>query len=293
MAAVDGSHAGTCCRSAGWDCSALRCHGCSNRRHGASRSGSGRGPTPASFCFSTAVPVIWTCGTRSRMPRTASAVNFSRSRRRSSVTRWANIFLACRVTRIGPPLCGRCTTASTTRMPRRCTRPSPGMTEARSEAARSRPIIPSPGSLVSLFRPPSRPVLPHVTLPYMTKEGAGGPPQPGFFGGFLGHSHDPLFVLRDPNAKDFSVPELTLQADISAERLAVRRALYERFEQTVADQFGGNSTRTMTAFQSRAIDLLTSPETQRAFQLATGARPRARCVRTQYLWSKRPSGPPV
>ena len=57
---------------------------------------------------------------------------------------------------------------------------------------------PSPGSLVSLFRPPSRPVLPHVTLPYMTKEGAGGPPQPGFFGGFLGHAYDPLFVLRDP-----------------------------------------------------------------------------------------------
>jgi len=126
---------------------------------------------------------------------------------------------------------------------------------------------PSPGSLISLFRPPSRPVLPHVTLPYMMKEGAGGPPQPGFFGGFLGHSHDPLFVLRDPNAKDFGVPELTLQADVSAERLAVRRALYERLEQKVSDRFGGNSSTTMTAFQSRAIDLLTSPETQRAFQL--------------------------
>ena len=126
---------------------------------------------------------------------------------------------------------------------------------------------PSPGSLISLFRPPSRPVLPHVTLPFMTKEGAGGPPQPGFFGGFLGHSHDPLFVLRDPNAKDFGVPELTLQADVNAERLAVRRALYERLEQKVSDRFGGNSSTTMTAFQSRAIDLLTSPETQRAFQL--------------------------
>ena len=73
---------------------------------------------------------------------------------------------------------------------------------------------PSPGSLISRFRPPSRPIPPHVALPYMTKEGAGGPPQPGFFGGFLGHAYDPLFVLRDPNATDFSVPELTLQADI-------------------------------------------------------------------------------
>jgi len=126
---------------------------------------------------------------------------------------------------------------------------------------------PSPGSLVSLFRPPTRPVLPHVTLPYMTKEGAGGPPQPGFFGGFLGHAHDPLFVLRDPNAKDFGVPELTLQADISAQRLAVRRALYQHMEQKVSERFGGNAATAMTAFQSRAIDLLTSPETQRAFQI--------------------------
>jgi Protein of unknown function (DUF1501) len=126
---------------------------------------------------------------------------------------------------------------------------------------------PSPGSLVSFFRPPTRPVLPHVALPYMTREGADGPPQPGFFGGFLGHAYDPLFVLRDPNAADFGVPELTLHADVTAERLAVRRALYERLEQTVAARFGGSSSDTMTAFQSRAIRLLTSPETRRAFQL--------------------------
>jgi hypothetical protein len=102
----------------------------------------------------------------------------------------------------------------------------------------------------------------------MTKEGAGGPPQPGFFGGFLGHACDPLFVLRDPNAKDFRVPELTLQVDVSAQRLAVRRALYERLERSVAARVGGDSGTTMTAFQSRAIDLLTSPETQQAFQIA-------------------------
>ncbi len=126
---------------------------------------------------------------------------------------------------------------------------------------------PSPGSLLSFLRPPSRPIVPHVVLPYMTKEGAGGPPQPGFFGGFLGHACDPLFVLRDPNAKDFRVPELTLQVDVSAQRLAVRRALYERLDRSVAARVGGNSGTTMTAFQSRAIDLLTSPETQQAFQI--------------------------
>ena len=143
---------------------------------------------------------------------------------------------------------------------------------------------PSPGSLISLFRPPSRPVLPHVTLPYMTKKrGRAARRSLDFSEDFFGHSHDPLFVLRDPNAKDFGVPELTLQADVSAERLAVRRALYERLEQKVSDRFGGNSSTTMTAFQSRAIDLLTSPETQRKFSTAqsgTGSGPGVALLRT-------------
>ena len=152
---------------------------------------------------------------------------------------------------------------------------------------------PSPGSLVSLFRPPTRAVLPHVTLPYMTKEGAGGPPQPGFFGGFLGHSHDPLFVLRDPNAKEFGVPELTLATDISANRLSVRRELYQRLQQNVDKKFGGNAATTMTAFQARAIDLLTSPETQRSLSARQGARGGTGSVRAEYLRPERAFGPAI
>src|SRR5262249_28809772 len=57
---------------------------------------------------------------------------------------------------------------------------------------------PALGSVAGLVRPVPRGVLPYVSLPFVTKEGAGGPPQPGFTGGWLGHHHDPLFVLRDP-----------------------------------------------------------------------------------------------
>ena len=42
------------------------------------------------------------------------------------------------------------------------------------------------GSVVGMQRPPATAVPPHVLMPYITKEGAGGPPQPGFFGGWLG-----------------------------------------------------------------------------------------------------------
>jgi hypothetical protein len=107
--------------------------------------------------------------------------------------------------------------------------------------------------------------LPHVCLPYITKEGAKGPPQPGFFGGFLGAAHDPLFVLKDPNAADFSVPELTLAADVSSQRLNGRRELFAALEGRLTPR---TALDAMDSFQHRALDLLTSAQTQRAFRLA-------------------------
>jgi hypothetical protein len=124
---------------------------------------------------------------------------------------------------------------------------------------------PSLGSIMAKLRPTAANVVPHVCLPYITKEGAGGPPQPGFFGGFLGHSLDPLFVLKDPNAPDFRVPELSLQDEVSSNRLEARRRLFETGNPAL--ESGPSTTREMTRMQSRALDLLTSEKTQRAFRL--------------------------
>src|SRR5207253_9241690 len=82
---------------------------------------------------------------------------------------------------------------------------------------------PAIGSVFGMLRQPRTVVPPYVSMPYITKEGAGGPPQPGFFGGFLGRTRDPLFVLRDPSATDFAMPELSLTDGISADRLTNRK----------------------------------------------------------------------
>lgn len=122
---------------------------------------------------------------------------------------------------------------------------------------------PSLGSVAGLVRPVPSGVLPYVALPYITKEGAGGPPQPGFTGGWLGRSRDPLFMLRDPNSPTFGMPELGLGADLSQQRVDQRRSL-----SAALGSLGESGTlHDMDDFQARAFDLLTSTATQQAFQI--------------------------
>lgn len=125
---------------------------------------------------------------------------------------------------------------------------------------------PAVGSVTSKYRPPTQPIVPYVTLPYMTQEGAGGPPQPGFYGGLIGKAYDPLWVLKDPNAADFTIPELALRSDIGIDRLHRRREVHKALNH----EFSAQPDRAMNAlggFQERAIELLSSPVTQQAFQI--------------------------
>jgi hypothetical protein len=122
---------------------------------------------------------------------------------------------------------------------------------------------PSLGSVAGLVRPVQRGVLPYVSLPYITKEGAGGPPQPGFTGGWLGRHVDPLFVLRDPNSPTFSVPELALGTDMTQNRLDQRHSLLS----AVGSLSSSQPLEDMDDFQARAFELLTSAATRSAFQI--------------------------
>src|SRR5262249_3210947 len=123
---------------------------------------------------------------------------------------------------------------------------------------------PSIGSVMTLRRPPTKPVVPYVSMPYITAEGRGGPPQPGFHAGWMGRRYDPPFMVPDPNAPNFSMPELSLIGGMSARRLGERQQLMRQLD----DQHQTERTpRDIDNFRAKAFDLLTSPATQKAFRL--------------------------
>jgi hypothetical protein len=86
---------------------------------------------------------------------------------------------------------------------------------------------------------------------------------PGFFAGFLGRRHDPLFVSDDPSAPRFDPFPAPLAA---APRLSGRRALLAHIDaqQRGLDRAGVEHDR----YRQRALDLLTAPAARRAFDLS-------------------------
>src|SRR5437762_2555810 len=85
--------------------------------------------------------------------------------------------------------------------------------------------FPHPGSVVDYLSPGEHKVPPFVSLPTMIADGPFRPP--GEFGGFLGKAYDPLWILSDPNAANFSVPEVSLPKGVDVERIEDRRGILD------------------------------------------------------------------
>lgn len=125
---------------------------------------------------------------------------------------------------------------------------------------------PAIGSVLARYRPPTSQVMPYVLMPYLTAEGAGGPPQPGFLGGWLGKTHDPFLVLKGgPTPDGFNLPALTPEAGMTAERVRDRSQLLAGVNRI--SPVGDEQARELERLQARACDLLTSSAAQRAFRL--------------------------
>ena len=83
--------------------------------------------------------------------------------------------------------------------------------------------FPAYGSVVSKLAPSTMRVPTFVALPWMIADGVFR--TPGQFAGYLGKEHDPLFITKDPNARNFSVEDLTLPIEVPLERVSSRRGL--------------------------------------------------------------------
>ena len=141
--------------------------------------------------------------------------------------------------------------------------------------------FPHPGSIVHYLDRREHKVPPFVALPTMIADGPFR--TPGEFAGFLGKMYDPLWMLGDPNAPGFNVEELTLPDEVDVERVEERRSILRDLDarSRMADRQA--AVQGMNAYRGRAMDLLTSPATKRAFALHEESdRVRDRYGRTTY-----------
>jgi hypothetical protein len=125
--------------------------------------------------------------------------------------------------------------------------------------------FPHPGSIVDYLDRSERKVPSFVSLPTMIADGPFR--TPGEFAGFLGKIYDPLWVLADPNAADFNVEQLTLPGELDVERVHERSSILRQLDAQSRMAERVAAVQGMKAYRGRAIDLLTSPATRKAFAL--------------------------
>ena len=141
-------------------------------------------------------------------------------------------------------------------------------------------LFPGYGSVVDKLAPISGEMPTFVGYPYTISDGS---ITPGQHASFLGKLHDPLLILRDPNEPGFGLPELSLPANLSYERLAARRELQKVIDaQTRLLDYSG-AAKGLDAYYERALTMLHSTRLRDAFNLeAEPAKVRDSYGRTPY-----------
>src|SRR5262249_36429854 len=103
----------------------------------------------------------------------------------------------------------------------------------------------------------------HVIVPDVVFNGPAK--SPGLLAGYLGAAYDPFILAADPNEPNFRVESVGLPADVSPDRLEGRRALLEQYERLRRSL---DRAQAVDPLRHKAFDLLTSPRTRDAFDLA-------------------------
>ncbi len=135
-----------------------------------------------------------------------------------------------------------------------------------NRTAAKRTDHPHYASVVAKLRPGEAAMPGHVIIPNVTNNGPSK--SPGLLAGYLGANYDPFVLGADPSAEDFRVEAAGLPEDVSRDRFDDRQTLLSRLDAQQRGLEKSVQIETLGTFQRRAIDLLTSPKTKTAFDLA-------------------------
>jgi hypothetical protein len=127
-------------------------------------------------------------------------------------------------------------------------------------------LYPAYGSIVDKLAPLRGDMPTFVSYPHVLADGS---ITPGQHASFLGKAHDPLFFTQDPNDPNFSLPELSLPADLSLERLQSRRELQRLIDQQSRLLDYSAAAKGLDAYYEKALTMLNSPRLRKAFDLAS------------------------
>jgi hypothetical protein len=123
------------------------------------------------------------------------------------------------------------------------------------------------GSVVAAKSPPHEYLPGAISLPHSPSRKPYT--RPGQFAARLGVEHDPLY-LQGTRAKplEFQAPALVLEGDLTAERLLERQSLLNTIDTARRDFDYVTSARNWNRHQERALSLLVSSKTTKAFNLS-------------------------
>lgn len=126
-------------------------------------------------------------------------------------------------------------------------------------------LYPAYGSVVDHLAPNDDSMPTSVSYPHVIADGSR---TPGQHASFLGKRHDPLFISRDPNAADFSLPELSLPEGLSLDRLQHRRGLQQIIDRQSRLLESAPEAKGLDAYYQRAMAMLGTDKVRSAFDLS-------------------------
>ena len=126
-------------------------------------------------------------------------------------------------------------------------------------------LFPAYGSVVDKLAPMNGEIPTFVSYPYVIRDGS---VTPGQHASFLGKEHDPLLFTQDPNNANFQLPELSLPANLTYERLEQRRELQKLIDEQSRLLDISATARGLDAYYEKALAMLHSERLRKAFDLS-------------------------